>query len=235
MAFVRRFLLCGVLAAAMFCLAPFSVRGDVDEVHYFISVGDQGPAVVAKDDQGKKWSSTDHVGKWALVLFFYEGDFMKKCTQQARDMEALHKQIRAEGAEAVGISGDSVETHQLFRKTYKLTYRLLSDYDGKVTYRFGVAKSGGGVMRFKDASGSVVEIEPRHHAGPVDLHHRPRRQGGVQEDGRRSGQACAGSTGVCAEDECAEVATTAHTIAAACSRMRSTIDASPLRRPSVRC
>jgi peroxiredoxin Q/BCP len=159
MTFVRRFLLGAVLAAAMFCSAPFSVRGDVDEVHYFISVGDQEPAIVAKDDQGKKWSSTDHVGKWALVLFFYEGDFMKKCTQQARDMEALHKQIRAEGAEVVGISGDSVATHQLFRKTHKLTYRLLSDYDGKITFRFGVAKSGGGVMRIKDFEGSEIEIE----------------------------------------------------------------------------
>ncbi len=159
MTFVRRFLLCGVLAAAMFCSPLSVVRGDVDEVHYFVQVGDRGPEITAKDDQGKKWSSTDHVGKWILVLFFYEGDFMTKCTQQARDMEALHKQIRAEGAEVVGISGDSVETHKLFRKTYKLTYRLLSDYDGKVTFRFGVAKSGGGVMRIKDSAGSEIEIE----------------------------------------------------------------------------
>src|SRR5579859_6078384 len=142
MKLVRRFLLCGVLAVAA-CFAPSLVHGDTEDVHYFVRVGDRSPEIGAMDDQGKKWSSREHVGKWALVLFFYEGDFMNKCTQQARDMEALHKQIRAEGAEVVGISRDSVETHKLFRKTHKLTYRLVSDYDGKVTFRFGVAKSGG--------------------------------------------------------------------------------------------
>jgi peroxiredoxin Q/BCP len=158
MSVVRRFLLCGVLLAAVLCSAS-SLRGDTEEEHFFVRMGDRGPAVVAPDDQGKKWSSADHVGKWVMVLFWYEGDFMSKCTQQARDMEALHKQIRAEGAEVVGISGDSVETHKLFRKANKLTYRLVSDYDGKVTHRFGVAKSGGGVMRVKDSDGAQIEIE----------------------------------------------------------------------------
>jgi peroxiredoxin Q/BCP len=73
-------------------------------------------------------------------------------------MEALHRQIRAEGAEVIGISGDSAETHRSFRKTHKLTYRLLSDYEGKLAFRFGVARSGGGVLRIKDAAGNETEI-----------------------------------------------------------------------------
>jgi peroxiredoxin Q/BCP len=154
-----RRLSCGLLLAALFCSAPGVLRADVDEEHFFVRVGDRAPAITAMDDQGKKWSSTDHRGKWTLVLFFYEGDFMKRCTQQARDVEALHKQIRAEGAEVVGISGDSAETHKLFRKSYGLTYRLVSDYEGKVTFRFGVSKSGGGVMRVKTPDGSVIDVE----------------------------------------------------------------------------
>jgi peroxiredoxin Q/BCP len=156
---LRRFGLIGVLLVAVLCATHASLRGDSEEEHFFVRVGDSAPTVVAMDDQGKKWSSAEHVGKWALVLFFYEGDFMSKCTKQARDMEALHKQIRAEGAEVVGVSGDSAETHKQFRKSHHLTYRLLCDYDGKFTHRFGVAKSGGGVLRCKDADGSEISVE----------------------------------------------------------------------------
>jgi thioredoxin-dependent peroxiredoxin len=158
MPFMRRCLSFGVLVAALLTSGASSLRGDNEEVHYYVQVGARGPEWTAVDDQGKKWTSTAHVGKWVLVLFFYEGDFMANCTRQARDMETLHKQIRAEGAELIGISGDSAETHQLFRKTNKLTYRLLCDYEGKMTYRYGVAKSGGGVRRIKDSSGDEIEI-----------------------------------------------------------------------------
>jgi peroxiredoxin Q/BCP len=155
MTITRGLLLCGLVLALLVCQ---SLRGDVEEVHYYVRVGDKVPEISSLNDQGKKWTSTAQVGKKVQVLFFYEGDFMPDCTKQARDMEAVHKQLRAEGAEVVGISGDSAEAHRLFRKTNKLTFTLLADYEGTVTYRFGVSRSGGGVRRIKDADGDTIEI-----------------------------------------------------------------------------
>ncbi len=83
---------------------------------------------------------------------------MPLCTKQAREMEAIHKELRAEGAEVVGISGDTPGNHRLFRKANKLTFTLLSDYEGKMTYRFGVSRSGGGVRRIQNADGDTIEI-----------------------------------------------------------------------------
>jgi thioredoxin-dependent peroxiredoxin len=144
------------LLAVIVLLSPF-VRADVVEVHYFVRVGDKAPEFSATDDQGKKWKSTSHVGKKVLILFFYEGDFMTNCTKQVRDMQSVAKALRAEGAEAVGISGDSPANHQLFKKTNKLTLTLLCDEDRNAALRFGVSRSGGGVLRIK-IQGEEVEI-----------------------------------------------------------------------------
>ncbi len=70
MSFTRGWLLSGVVAVLLLCPA---VRGDVEEVHYYVRIGDKVPRILAVDDQGKKWSSTAGIGKRALVLFFYRG------------------------------------------------------------------------------------------------------------------------------------------------------------------
>jgi peroxiredoxin Q/BCP len=153
------------LAAVLVLLLGSCVLADVEEVHYFVRVGDSATVFSATDDQGKKWTSSPFMGKKILVLFFYEGDFMKNCTREAREMQAVLGELRADRAEVVGISGDSPANHRRFKKANKLTYPLLADEDGKVTYRFGVSRSGGGVLRVKDEKGNAIEVERSMTAG----------------------------------------------------------------------
>ena len=58
----------------------------------------------------------------------------------------------------VGVSGDSVKNHQLFKKVHKLNFGLLADEDGAVAKKFGVPLSKGNTFKFKDADGTVTEL-----------------------------------------------------------------------------
>jgi peroxiredoxin Q/BCP len=125
---------------------------------YYVRIGDMPPAFECKDDQGAVWKSNEHFGKKVVVLYFYLGDFMKNDIKQAcAYRDDLHK-IAAEGAEVVGVSGDAVANHQLFKQTYRLTQPLLADEDGGVGKVFGVAMSGGGEFHIKDAEGKDVAL-----------------------------------------------------------------------------
>lgn len=103
-----------------------------------LKVGDPAPVFEALDDTGKLWKSVDHVGQKTLVVYFYPADMTGGCTKQAcgfrDDLEALTKA----GVEVIGVSGDSVRNHQLFKKVEKLTFPLLADTEGKVAEAFGV-------------------------------------------------------------------------------------------------
>jgi peroxiredoxin Q/BCP len=161
----------GVVLALVF---GSCVLADVEEVHYYIRVGDSAPVLSATDDQDKKWSSTPFLGKKILVLFFYEGDFMKNCTKEAREMQSLLSELRTDRAEVIGVSGDTAANHRRFKKANKLSFTLLADSDGKVAHRLGVSRSGGGVLRVKDERGHEIEVERGMTAGRwtfiIDLH-----------------------------------------------------------------
>ena len=58
----------------------------------------------------------------------------------------------------VGISGDSVSNHQLFKKVHSLPFTLLADEQGTVAKKFGVPLRQGGVFKFKDADGQEHEL-----------------------------------------------------------------------------
>jgi thioredoxin-dependent peroxiredoxin len=108
-----------------------------------VEVGDKAPSFEATDDQGKPWNSADHVGKGVLVVYFYPADLTGGCTKQAcgyrDDMQAL----KDKGVEVVGVSGDSVKNHQLFKKVKDLNFTLLADEKGEITKAFGVPTKPG--------------------------------------------------------------------------------------------
>ncbi|MGH7201756.1 MAG: peroxiredoxin [Planctomycetaceae bacterium] len=103
-----------------------------------LAVGDQAPEFQAPDDQGKPWKSSDHVGKKILVVYFYPADMTGGCTAQACAFRDDMKKLEAAGVEVVGVSGDSVKNHQLFKKAENLNFTLLADPEGKVAQAFGV-------------------------------------------------------------------------------------------------
>lgn len=103
-----------------------------------LKVGDAAPAFEVKDDTGKDWKSGEHIGKKVVVVYFYPADMTGGCTKQACGFRDDMKTLTDKGVEVVGVSGDSVRNHQLFKKEYHLNFALLADTDGKVAEKFGV-------------------------------------------------------------------------------------------------
>src|SRR5438128_320597 len=91
------------------------------------AIGEPLPTFETTDDRGQPWKSAEHVGKKVLVLYFYPGDFTGGCTAQAQKYRDALAKIEEFGAEVIGVSGDEVATHKLFKETYTLTHSLLAD------------------------------------------------------------------------------------------------------------
>src|SRR2546426_7609949 len=125
-------------------------------------VGVAAPDFTLRDGDGSAWNLSDHRGK-VVVLLFYPGDETPICTKQMCSVRDRWEDYAATGAEVVGISTDSVESHKLFAEHHKLPLRLLSDADRKVADLYGanslvpgkVARSvfvidANGVIRYRD-------------------------------------------------------------------------------------
>jgi thioredoxin-dependent peroxiredoxin len=156
MRFLSRTCVLGLFTGLILAADP--TRAD-DEKKVELQVGDAAPKFEANDDQGLTWLSSDQVGKKYLVVYFYPGDFTPGCTNQARIVRDNRSKLAEAGIEIVGISGDSVETHMLFKKAEKLNFTLLADVDGKVAKQFGVPVGPGGEVKAKDAEGKLVTLK----------------------------------------------------------------------------
>lgn len=99
--------------------------------------GDTAPQISlpATDDQTLALSPPS--GK-ANIVFFYPKDSTKGCTTEAQDFSALKDEFAALGAEIIGVSKDSLASHDKFRAKSDLTVSLASDEDGKACEAFGV-------------------------------------------------------------------------------------------------
>jgi peroxiredoxin Q/BCP len=113
-----------------------------------LEVGDKVPEFTAIDDQGKTWKSSDHIGKKILVVYFYPADFTGGCTAQACVYRDDTNELEDLGIEVVGVSGDSAETHRLFKKEHGLQFTLLADEKGEIAKLFGVpTRPGASIVR----------------------------------------------------------------------------------------
>ena len=112
-----------------------------------LKVGDAAPTFQLQGQADKAWSSSDHFGKKWVVLYFYPGDFTPGCTAQARAFQEAMEKLTEKGVEVVGISGDSVATHYLFRKAQKLSFTLLADPMGAAAKQFGVPFGSGAAVK----------------------------------------------------------------------------------------
>jgi len=124
-----------------------------------VQVGDTAPGFEATDDKGMVWKSTEHVGKKYVVVYFYPGDFTPGCTRQAQSFRDNMNTLNGQGIEVIGISGDSANTHALFKAAQKLNFPLLADENGNLAKSFGVPVGAGGEIRTKDADGKNVVLK----------------------------------------------------------------------------
>ncbi len=108
-----------------------------------LAVGDAAPEFSVKDDTGSDWKSSDHFGKKIVVVYFYPADMTGGCTKQACGFRDDFSKLKELGVEVVGVSGDTVRNHQLFKKAEDLNFTLLADVEGKVATGFGVPFKAG--------------------------------------------------------------------------------------------
>ena len=103
-----------------------------------LKVGDKLPNFKAKDTNGNIFDSQNYIGKQPLVIYFYPKDETKVCTQQACSFRDNYQEFKDLGAEVIGISADSVQSHIKFKSKFNLPFILLSDNDKKLRKLFGV-------------------------------------------------------------------------------------------------
>lgn len=131
-----------LLTVAAFCFSSLVVSvANADGKG--VEVGDKAPSFTLKDDEGNEWNSDEHFGKKTVVIYFYPADMTGGCTKQACGFRDDASKLADKGVEVVGISGDSVRNHQLFKKAHDLNFTLLADTEGKVAEKFGVPYSVG--------------------------------------------------------------------------------------------
>jgi thioredoxin-dependent peroxiredoxin len=103
-----------------------------------IEIGRKAPQFTLEGTDGS-WSLADHE-RSAVVLYFYPRDNTSGCTQEGLDFAALHPQFKKAKALILGISPDSVASHEKFKAKMSFPFDLLSDPDQKVCRLYDVFK-----------------------------------------------------------------------------------------------
>lgn len=112
-------------------------KGKEDES--MLEVGKKAPSFTLLDQNGKKHSLKDYLGK-KVVLYFYPKDNTSGCTKEACSYKELYPDFMEKGAVVIGISKDSVKSHKNFEDKYELPFILLSDEDTTVIQKYDVWK-----------------------------------------------------------------------------------------------
>ena len=102
-----------------------------------MNIGEKAPDFTLTDGDGNSLALINYIGR-TVVLLFYPGDNTPVCTVQLCSVRDHWSEYQATGAEVVGISTDSVESHKNFAEKKLLPLRLLSDTNGKVSAIYGM-------------------------------------------------------------------------------------------------
>ncbi len=113
------------------------------EAQKYLRIGDRAPLFTLPRANGDPVSLADFHGRSAVVLFFYPKDHSPACTAEACSFRDSYEVFRERGAEVIGISSDSGQSHERFAARFRLPYLLLTDSDGSVRRRYGIARTLG--------------------------------------------------------------------------------------------
>ena len=145
------------------------------------TIGKAAPAFTLDTDTGERLALRDLRGR-PVVLYFYPKDDTSGCTTEACEFRDAFPRFRKSKAVILGISPDSVKSHQKFKAKYELPFTLLADPDHTVCEKYGVWKEKSmygrkymGVERTTfviDGAGKIAEIfvkvKPAGHAADVE-------------------------------------------------------------------
>ena len=148
-----------------------------------LEIGTKAPEFTLPDKDGKMVSLSDYRGR-KVVLYFYPKDNTPGCSRQAAAFAAAYPEFRELGVEVIGISKDSIASHQKFAQKYELPFVLLSDQELTVLQAYEVwqekklyGKVSMGVVRSSyliDENGCIelaqTKVKPDTNAGDILAH-----------------------------------------------------------------
>jgi peroxiredoxin Q/BCP len=108
-----------------------------------VQVGDLAPDFTLPNQAGAEVSLAECLTKTDIVLYFYPKDKTTVCTDEACAFRDRYEIFKHAGAEVIGISSDSVESHRQFASDNQLPFPLLSDVDGLIRKGYGVPTAFG--------------------------------------------------------------------------------------------
>ena len=108
-----------------------------------LAVGDPVPYFTLPDQNGQPVHLADVLARGHVVLYFYPKDETSGCTAEACSFRDQYEVFREAGAEVIGVSGDSVASHQQFAQHHRLPFTLLSDAKGAIRKLYGVQNTLG--------------------------------------------------------------------------------------------
>jgi thioredoxin-dependent peroxiredoxin len=108
-----------------------------------VKVGDKAPDFTLPSQTGDNVTLSEFFGKKNIVLYFYPKDETPGCIKEACTFRDNYQELTLLGAEVLGISGQSVQSHVAFASHYGLPFILLSDVGNRVRELYGVPSSMG--------------------------------------------------------------------------------------------
>ncbi len=121
-----------------------------------LKVDDRAPHFNGVTDEGETWDSREHEGKKNFIVYFYPADMTGGCTAQACAYRDALAELERDDVEVIGVSGDTVENHQHFKKAHKLNFTLLADPKGEIAQAFGVKTGPGGSFNTKIGDAEIT-------------------------------------------------------------------------------
>jgi peroxiredoxin Q/BCP len=108
-----------------------------------VKVGDKAPDFTLPSQMGDNVTLSEYFGKKNVVLYFYPEDETPGCIKEACTFRDSYEELTALGAEVIGVSGQSVESHKSFANHYGLPFILLSDTKKEIRKLYGVPSTMG--------------------------------------------------------------------------------------------
>ncbi|QCR23128.1 peroxiredoxin [Pontibacter sp. SGAir0037] len=106
-----------------------------------VQIGDKAPDFELQRCNGGFFRLYDVLKEKNVVLYFYPKDNTSGCTKQACKFRDQYDAFKEQGAEVIGISSDSFESHKRFERVYHLPFTLLSDKGGSIRKLYGVKRN----------------------------------------------------------------------------------------------
>jgi len=108
-----------------------------------VKVGDKAPDFTLPSQTGEYVTLSKFFGDKNIVLYFYPKDESPGCTREACSFRDSYEIFKDLGAEVIGVSSGSIESHKSFAQHHNLPFILLSDEDNKIRKLYGVSSSFG--------------------------------------------------------------------------------------------